>query len=184
MRAYATARCSLLVAMFAALVAPAKAADVTATKTFGGYKVELHVLPAEPFFTKDDVTAKQVKDGMEIEGGASAVMPDAASHPNHHLVVDVSDKSGKVLTDANVAMKFAPAKNAKDVVEVPVVVMQAIGQGSGSTHYGNNVSMPNGRYHVSVTINGKSAGFDVTASDKPSPAPKTSAKMPMGNMKM
>jgi len=59
----------------------AKAADVMRTKTVGAYRVELHVLPAEPFFSKEDVAAKQVKEGMEIEGGAAPVMADAPSHP-------------------------------------------------------------------------------------------------------
>ena len=185
MRAYRNAGCwfSAAVLMAAtAVVTSANAADVMATKTLGDYKVELHVLPAEPFFTKDEVVAKQVKDGMEIEGGAAPIPPDDASKPNHHLVVHVFDKSGKALTDANVTLKFAPAKKSRDAsVEVPVVVMQAVGQGAASTHYGNNVSMPNGRYQVTVTVNGKSGAFNVTASDKPSP---TRNGKSMGNMKM
>ena len=51
-------------------------------------------------------------------------------------------------------------------IEVPVVVMQAIGQGPSSTHYGNNVTMPAGRYKITVTVNGMTAVFDGTASDR------------------
>ncbi len=86
-------------------------------KRSGAYRVELHVLPAEPFFSKADVAAKNVKEGMEIEGGAAPVAPDADSHPNHHLVVHVFDKkTSKVLTDATVTMSFV-ALDAKGQAE-------------------------------------------------------------------
>ena len=54
--------------------------------------------------------------------------------------------------------------------------MQAIGKGPLSTHYGNNVTMPAGRYSVTVTVNDKKATFGVTATGMPA--------MPMGHMKM
>jgi|SRR5579864_3156905 len=171
-----------LPALCAAVVAgtdAANAADVMQTKTVGPYRVELHVLPAEPFFSKQDVADKHVKEGMEIEGGAAPVAPDAASHPNHHLVVHVFDKqSGKAVTDATVTMSFValdgkgnPAGTPSDVA---VVVMQAIGKGPASTHYGNNVTMPAGHYNVMVTVNGQKAVFAVAAADAPA--------TPMGHM--
>jgi hypothetical protein len=157
------------------------AADAMHTKMVGPYRVELYVLSAEPFFSKADVAAKNVKEGMEIEGGAAPVAPDADSHPNHHLIVHVFDKpSGKVVSDATVTMSFVPldaeGKPSGTPVDVPVVVMQAVGKGPASTHYGNNVTMPAGRYDVAVTVNDKKALFDVTAADMPA--------MSMGHMKM
>ncbi len=175
---------ALCVAVIAGAVA-AHAADTMQTKTAGTYRVELHVLPAEPFFSKADVAAKNVKEGMVIEGGAAPVAPDADSHPNHHLVVHVFDKpTGKVVSDATVTMSFV-ALDAKGnptgtPSDVPVVIMQAVGKGPASTHYGNNVTMPAGRYSVSVTVNGQKAVFAVTASD----APVMPMNMPMGHMKM
>ncbi len=164
-----------------AIVVAAHAADAMKTKTVGDYRVELHVLPAEPFFSKADIAAKNIKEGMEIEGGATPVPPDADSHPNHHLVVHVFDKkTSKAVTDATVTMSFvardAKAKPTGASSEVPVVVMQAVGKGPASTHYGNNVTMPAGRYDVTVTVNGKKAEFDITASDAPA--------MSMEHMKM
>jgi hypothetical protein len=44
---------------------------------------------------------------------------------------------------------------------VPVVVMQAIGGGPASTHYGNNVHMPAGAYAVTATVNGTAATFQI-----------------------
>jgi hypothetical protein len=159
----------------------AHAADTMRTKTVGAYRIELHILPAESFFSKADVAAKNVKEGMEIEGGAAPVAPDADSHPNHHLVVHVFDKkSGKAVTDATVTMSLVPldakGRSSGAASDVPVVVMQAVGKGPTSTHYGNNVAMPAGRYSVTVTVNGQKAVFAVAASDAPA--------MPMGPMKM
>jgi hypothetical protein len=164
-----------------AVAASAYAAGVMHMKAVGAYRIELHVLPAEPFFSKADVAAKQLKEGMEIEGGATPVMLDDASHPNHHLVVHVFDtKTRQVVTDAIVTMRFASLDHKSNPVgapiELPVVVMQAIGKGPSSTHYGDNVTMPSGRYSVTVTVNGQVAVFDVPVSDAPS--------TPMEHMKM
>ncbi len=159
------------------------AADVMNTKSIGPYRVELHVLAGESFFSKQDVAAKNLTEGMEIEGGAGPVMLDAPSHPNHHLVVSVFDKkSGHTLANAVVTMNFVPVDRRGSpegaAVEVPVVVMQAIGKGPASTHYGNNVTMPAGRYQVTVTVDGKKVVFAATVSDTPT------MPMPMGHMKM
>jgi len=171
---------ALWVAVIAGAVA-APATDLMRTKTVGPYRIELHVLPAEPFFSKAEVAAKNVKEGMEIEGGAAPVAPDADSHPNHHLVVHVFDKkSGKAVADATVTMSYvaldAKGKPTSAATEVPVVVMQAVGKGAPSTHYGNNVTMAPGRYDVAVTVNKQKTMFAVTVADMPA--------MPMGHMKM
>jgi hypothetical protein len=150
--------------------ASANAADTMQTKVAGSYRMELDVLPAEPFFTKQEVADQHVQNGMEIEGGAAPVALNADSHPNHHLVVHVFDtRSGKVVTDAAVTMSYV-LLDAKDEAAgaptaVPVVVMQAIGKGPASTHYGNNVTIPPGRYRVTVAVNGKSAVFVVAVTD-------------------
>jgi hypothetical protein len=166
-----------------ALAAPAAAKDVMKTKTVGAYRIELHVLPAEPFYTADEVTAEHVTTGMVIQSGAVPVKPDADTHPNHHLVVHVFDrKTGQAITDAKVSLSFEPLgrgnKPAGASVEVPVVNMQAIGQGPKSTHYGNNVVMPAGSYRVIATVNGEKTVFQVAASEA------SGAEGSMGGMKM
>jgi len=155
-----------------ALAVPAAAKDTMQTKTAGTYRIELHVLPAEPFYTADEVAAKHPTMGMLIEGGAAPVKPDADTHPNHHLVVHVFDrKTSQAVTDANVSLSFEPLgrgnKPAGALVDVPVVNMQAIGQGPKSTHYGNNVVMPPGSYRITATVNGEKAVFRAAASDAP-----------------
>jgi hypothetical protein len=125
--------------------------------------------------------------GMSIQGGAAPVQPDAGSHPNHHhhhLIVHVFDrKTRKAMTDARVNLNFEPldsrGNSAGPSIDVPVVVMQEIGVGPKSTNYGNNATMPAGSYHVTVTVNSKTADFLVMAGD----APSNSGGF-MGGMKM
>lgn len=104
---------------------------------------------------------------MVPKGGADPVPLNAPSHPNHHLVVHIFDAaSGKVLTDATVAISFTPVdttgRATAAATQVPVVVMEASGKGAASTHYGNNVTMPPGSYRVDVTANGTKTSFRIT----------------------
>jgi hypothetical protein len=142
------------------------AKDVMKTATVGGMRIELNILPAEPFFTADEVTTKKVKAGMLIISGAEPLPLEASTHPNRHLVVHIFDaKTGKAITTAKVSISFqqldAKGKPTGDLVNVPIVIMQAIGEGVESTHYGNNVVMPAGSYSVTVVANGKQVAFQV-----------------------
>ena len=178
--------CSLPAAALAVgivFAVPAAAKDVMKTKNVGAYRIELHVLPAEPFYTADEVAAKHPTMGMVIQGGAAPVKPDADMHPNNHLVVHVFDrKTGQAITDAEVGLSFEALgrgnKPAGTSAEVPVVIMQAIGMGPKSTHYGNNVVMPPGSYRVTAMVNDQKTVFQVAASDAPD------AGGSMGGMKM
>jgi len=159
----------------------ADARDYMKPATVGGMRIELHILPAEPFFTADEVAAKKVKAGMLIMGGAEPLALDANTHPNHHLVVHIFDaKTGKAITTAQVSINFqqldAKKKPVGDSVNVPIVIMQAIGKGVESTHYGNNVVMPSGYYSITVVANGKKVNFQMRL---PKNATKPSDKMDM-----
>jgi hypothetical protein len=159
--------------MLAVAFASSAQAAVMGRRIIGPLRVELQLQTAEPLFSKEDVAAKNITQGMEIVGGSAPVMPDAASHPNHLLVVQVfNKKTGEAVANATVTMKFGPIDDkghvVGDQVEIPVVVMQAIGKGPSSTRYGNNVTMPAGHYQVYATVNGEAAVFrHVTASDAP-----------------
>jgi hypothetical protein len=178
-------RAVLFTALLLALGGPgsAQAEGAMQRRTVAAYRVELHILPVEPFFSKEEVADKHVKEGMQIEGGAAPVAIDADPRPNHHLVVHIfRRRTGAVVTDAKVTMSFvaidANGKAAGAPTDVPVVVMQASGAGPASTHYGNNVTMPLGRYNVTVNVNDKRLVFPVTVSDVPA------APMKMDHMKM
>ena len=142
------------------------ARNVIKTATVDGMRIELNILPAEPFFTQEEVRSKKVKEGMLIISGAEPLSLEANKRSHRHLVVHIFDaKSGKAITTAKVSMNFqqldAKGKPIGDSVNVPIVIMQAIGKGVESTHYGNNAVMPAGSYSVTVVANGKKVGFQV-----------------------
>lgn len=152
---------TILVGFFFNIV---KAGNLVADTTVNGMKVELHVLPAEPFFTKEQVIAGKAKDGMLIVRGAKPVAPDAETKPNRHLVIHVYDSlTSKSISNARVKMTFQALDEKGELtgtpVEVPVVEMQSIGMGEGSTHYGNNVVMQNTPYIVEIEVNGNKLKF-------------------------
>jgi hypothetical protein len=136
------------------------AGDVKVDTLLGNKRIELHVMPPEPFFTKDQVSSGSATEGMLIMGGAAPVAVDAKTRPTHHLVVHVFDvKTTKAVTNARIKMSFQHLdKNGVQSgtpIEVPIVVMQAIGKGEQSTHYGNNVVLPDGPLAISLVVNGK-----------------------------
>lgn len=151
---------ALSVAFLVLLVSGVRAQHAKVDTTLGNLRIELHALPPEPFFTKDQVSAGKATNGMLIMGGAKPVAPEAEIHPNRHLVIHVFDaKTDKVITDAKVKMSFQ-SLDEKGIqlgtpVDVPIVVMQAIGKGAESTHYGNNVVLPDGPLTISLVVNGK-----------------------------
>ena len=145
----------------------AKAGDAMKTATVDGLRIELHVLPAEPFFTADEIKLKHETEGMLIIGGAKPLAPNAIPNPDCHLVVHIYDtKTDKAIPNAKVSMNVqlldAKAMPKGPVMEVPVVIMEAIGKGPQSIHYGNNVVLPAGTYVVNVVANGNKTDFHVT----------------------
>jgi hypothetical protein len=137
-----------------------------ADTTINGLRVELHVLPAEPFFTKDQVSAGEAKEGMVIMNGAKPLPLDAQTKPTHHLVVHVFDSlTARAITNAKIKMSYLAldekGEQSGSPVTVPVVVMQSIGKGEESTHYGNNVILRDGPYVVSVVVNGMKIKFKI-----------------------
>ncbi|MGA8841676.1 MAG: hypothetical protein WCC70_08150 [Candidatus Aquilonibacter sp.] len=157
---------ALAIAAIAAVAIPANAMNmgtgVTLTKVAGPYKLVLQLLPAEPFYTQNQYAKEHPSDGMLVVSGATPVAPDDPSHPNHHLIVHVYDAaSGKAVTNATVTIAYSTASGVQK--NLPIVEMQAIGKGPQSTHYGNNLNLPDGTYNVTVTANGNAATFTVTA---------------------
>ena len=148
----------------------AKAVQIMKTATADGLRIELHVMKAEPFYTPEQVKANPKLEGMLIIGGAKPLAPDAKTHPNCHLIVHVFDaETGKPLSDAEVSMTYQAEAQSKPTgveTKVPIVVMQVIGKGPATTHYGNNVVLPDGAYVVTVVANGKKAVFHINMEPK------------------
>jgi hypothetical protein len=158
-----------------------RAGNFMSDTTVNGLKVELHIMAAEPFYTKKEMDEKKITEGMLIIGGAEPVAPESKIRPNHHLVIHVYDsKTSEVIKNAKVKMNYqflgdTGTKLAKPV-EVAVVIMEAIGKGEKSTHYGNNVIMKDGNNMVTVVVNGTKIVFKVALT--------SSTDSEMGNMKM
>jgi hypothetical protein len=147
------------------------AMDQVKIVTVNGMKIELHILPAEPFFTAEEISIKKVKEGMLKIDGAEPIPIDSNMRPNHHLVVHIYDaRTGKAISNAEVNMSFQQldlkGKPVGQSVKVPIVKMQAIGKGIESTHYGNNIVMPDGSYIIEVVANKKNVSFKVKVSSK------------------
>lgn len=148
------------------LAIPGLAKDIVQSETAGPYRIELEVLAPEPFYSAKQVAAGKIKSGMLTLGGAEPVQPDAPSHPNHHLVVHVFEKTtNKVITNAKVRLTVqaldSRGQPTGKVQKVPVVRMQMVGGGPEMTHYGNNVSLPPGDYRVEAIANGHAASFTI-----------------------
>jgi len=124
------------------------------------YRLVLVVLPAEPFYPSDAAAANaHATMGMVVVGGAAPRNLDAVPRPNHHLVVHVYNAStGKAVPGARVTMTYqalaqSGASTSGTPTAVPVVEMRMHSGGVESTHYGNNVRMPSGRYRITVKVN-------------------------------
>ncbi len=132
--------------------------------TMSGMHIELHMDKAESLFTKEQASGGAVKEGMLILGGAEPLLPNAEIKPNIHLGLHIFDvKSTAAITNAKVEMSLqrldTEGNQMGGPIEIPVVVMETLGKGVQSTHYGNNVVMLDGPYVVFVSINGKKLKF-------------------------
>ena len=126
--------------------------------------LDLEVLPPQALYTADQIASDHVKSGMLIMGGAKPLAADAPSPPNYNLSVRVFDeKTGKPVTDANVGLYREPFDRHGELTgnfrSIPVVKMQAIGEGAASIGYGNNVRLNARRYRISTTLNGMDLTF-------------------------
>ena len=157
--------CSSL--FFASHFCAAHAGSVMKDTTLGGLRIELHVMPAEPFYSRKEITSQNIRAGMLVVGGAPPVGLHTKPSPDHHLVIHVYDtKSGKAVTNARVRISFRSLGiSPGHPTNVPVAIMEAIGKGEQSTHYGNNVIMPDGSYSVAIVINRQKVTFTVALSD-------------------
>lgn len=132
----------------AALLLPsaAQAQKISETAAAGPYSITLKVLPAESFSGAD---AEMVRDG-----GAQPNLLSGPMHPNHHMVVFLTEK-GAPLADAQVTILYRRITATMGAwTSLPVVRMHMAGMSMGSTHFGNNLHLAPGKYEVHVTVNG------------------------------
>lgn len=107
--------------------------------------VTLMVMGAEAFSGPDAP--------MVWDGGAAPVELNGPEHPNHHMVVFLTEE-GRPVENAMVEMRYRRSSMNADWVTLPVARMHHAGQGLASTHFGNNVFLENGSYVTEVRVNG------------------------------
>lgn len=150
-------RLTLLVLLSMGLLAPAAvyANVISKTARAGTYSVTLKVLPAETFGS--------TRGDMKWDGGARTIHVNGLNHPDHHLVAFVKEY-GKPVEHAKVSIYYRNlSQNVSSWIRLPVARMQVEGKGPGTTHYGNNVRLPQGTYEAEVRVNqGSPAMFQFT----------------------
>jgi len=145
----------LLLAGAASVWAHSDANAPSATTDVGPYTITLKVLPAETFSGSHAA--------MSWDGGAQPVEVGGDAGPNHHMVIFV-ERDGTPVENAQIDMRYRKADSDQKSSwrNLPVARMHARGEGRQTTHFGNNLTLPAGRYEVRVDIEGQSTTMDVT----------------------
>jgi hypothetical protein len=129
-----------------------RAQNINEVARTGPYTFNLKVLPPETFHGPNAA--------MAHDSGAMAMAVNGPGHPNHHLVVFIK-KNGKPVENATVTIAYRQSM-WKHWKQLPVARMHVKGKGPETTHYGNNVDLPPGKYEVRVKADGNSATFRIT----------------------
>ncbi len=124
----------------------------------------LHVGPPETMVMRGEAQASHIKSGEVMIGGSMAEMSSAAGMSMRHLEVHICDRaSGKVVANTVPTITLDRSPGGKPE-QVPVMVMEGIGAGTGDLHYGNNVPLhPVASYVVTVRLGADRAVFRFTS---------------------
>jgi hypothetical protein len=152
------------------------------------YRLELDIGRMERMYTKAEVAKLHPTDGEIMVSGTMAGMPSDGGNP---MALMGDAKSGTTMpmpasptTAADTGWRHLevhvismatdkPVQNAKIKITVtntatkhheavPIVVMYDVEEGVADWHYGNNVMLPSGPYHVDVVTNGEKTVFHVS----------------------
>ena len=146
-------------------------AGITRVGSTSTYNLSLDVGPLQPMYTETQLTSQHPKAGEVMFSGQMVMPPGMAdmasmagmSAPGwHHLEVHFYDKtSGYPVRGLDPVITVTNAGTGQ-AQTVPIVTMQGINEGSRDFHYGNNILLPTGQYHVTATANGQAGAFDIT----------------------
>lgn len=136
----------------------------------GGYKLTLIIGPMEQMYTQAQYKKMHPKKGEIMLRGTMNMggmgMGMGMHAPNRHLELHVMDlKTMRPVGDAMVSISYGPVvamgQMAMKPTKVSIAVMEGIGMGMSDIHYGNNVYMAHGQYHVWAHVNRVRAAFVV-----------------------
>ena len=145
-------------------------AGITKVGSTSSYNLTLEVGPLQPMYTPAEVSAQHPKAG-EVMFSGQMVMPPGMSNmasmagmsaPGwYHLEVHFYDKtSGYPVKGLDPVITVTNASTGQ-AQTVAIVTMQGITEGSRDFHYGNNIQLPKGQYHVTAAADGQTGAFDI-----------------------
>jgi hypothetical protein len=133
-------------------------ATIQQMKMAGSYKLVLMIGPLQTMYTPAEARKKHPKSGEIMVSGTMAM---GGAMPNHHMELHVySAASGKTMTNARVSLTVLSAAG-KVIARVPIATMYGVKEGKKDWHYGNNLALKPGHYHVAAVVNQTHATFDV-----------------------
>jgi hypothetical protein len=146
-------------------------AGITKVGSTSSWNLSLEVGPLQPMFTPQQQATQHPKQGEVMFTGQMVMPPGMASMqsmagmsaPNwYHMEVHYYDRAtgfpvrglDPVITVTSAATGYAQT--------LPIVTMQGLNEGARDFHYGNNIELPKGAYHVTTVANGQTDSFDIT----------------------
>lgn len=126
------------------------------------HRFALHVGMPEMMYTPAQVRKMHPKSGEVMLRGTMTGGMHMGGAMRHLEVQICVRKSRAVVTNARPTIVVIDETAHGMPMNVPVAVMEGVGEGVADLHYGNNVAMPAGhRFKVTVKLKGERAVFDV-----------------------
>jgi hypothetical protein len=145
----------------AALTPSAKPSGATVRETIlaGSYRLALAIGPPQRLYSQAQIRARHPSTGEALLNGTA---PSAGTAiPNHYLELHVySAANGTPIATIAVTL-VVTTPQGRTLQRVPAVAMQRVAVGSADRHFGDNLALPAGHYHVAVQAGQASAVFDV-----------------------
>jgi len=145
-------------------------AGITKVASTSSFNLSLEVGPLQPMYTPQQQAAQHPKAGEVMFSGHMVMPPGMAgmenmagmSAPNwYHMEVHYYDKTtGYPVKGLEPVVTVASAATGQ-AQTLPIVTMQGLNEGVRDFHYGNNIELPKGQYHVTTVANGQTGTFDI-----------------------
>ena len=146
-------------------------AGITKLGSTSSWNLSLEVGPLQPMYTPAEQASQHPKAGEVMFSGQMVMPPGMANMVSmagmsasgwYHLEVHFYDKStGFPVRDLDPVITVTNATSGQ-IQTVPIVTMQGINEGARDFHYGNNIELPHGQYHVTASASGQTGAFDFT----------------------
>jgi hypothetical protein len=145
----------------AALTLAAKPSSATVRETIlaGSYRLALAIGPPQHLYSQAQIRARHPSTGEVLLNGTA---PSAGTAiPNHYLELHVYSAANGTPISAVAVTLIVTTPQGRTLQRVPAVAMQRVAVGSADRHFGDNLALPAGHYHVAVHAGQASAVFDV-----------------------